>query len=340
MTLIEVLVAVVVVGVLVGLIFPAVLSAREAARRAQCANNLRQIGAAIHSYHDIESLLPIGFTRTYDPRFAGTRPPCTSKLTDKSYLIGVLPYLEQAALYNAINHSVTILGHENRTVQSVVVGTYACPSDFTSGRPRSMVDSQLTELGLLPRQGALAVFTSYIACHGSAPVLAMPTVSTACRVDPRALAQADGPFGGPTPHSLAEVRDVLSHTLFVAERATARQRDLAKEDFGRLGWYFQGNWGDTLLTTFLPANYERPGALERLATASSLHAGGVNALLGDGSVRFIKASIGSWPIDPATGYPAGSSLDSAGFWRDLPKPGIWQALGTRAGGEALDSSTF
>jgi prepilin-type processing-associated H-X9-DG protein len=75
-------------------------------------------------------------------------------------------------------------------------------------------------------------------------------------------------------------------------------------------------------------------------SASSMHPGGMNALMGDSSVRFIKDSIQSWPIDPFTGNPAGASQDARGLWVGVPPQGVWQALSTRSGGEILSREQF
>jgi prepilin-type processing-associated H-X9-DG protein len=76
------------------------------------------------------------------------------------------------------------------------------------------------------------------------------------------------------------------------------------------------------------------------ASASSLHPGGLNALMADGSARFIKDSINTWPYDEMTGEPAGSTFTPDRGWANLPSPGIWQMLATRAGGEVVGSGDW
>jgi prepilin-type N-terminal cleavage/methylation domain-containing protein len=119
-TLIEILVVMFLIGLLIALILPAVQSAREAARKSQCSTQLRQIGIAILNYHDTFGCLPPGRFLTYDPRFAGSNPPCTAPAVDKSFLLYILPAMEQSNLYNAINQNLTIFGLENTTNHSVL----------------------------------------------------------------------------------------------------------------------------------------------------------------------------------------------------------------------------
>lgn len=166
-------------------------------------------------------------------------------------------------------------------------------------------------------------------------------------MDGRPRAQANGVFNDVAPIRLAQVTDGLSHTLFVTEKATAFFRDLDAVDptiFNRQGWYVSGNWGDTLMTTFYPPNMPlkvAPGAGDAHAfAASSLHPGGFNALMGNGAVRFVRETIDSWPFDPISGNPCGASRHPDGWWRDLPRGGVWQALATRNGGEAVSADDF
>ena len=82
------------------------------------------------------------------------------------------------------------------------------------------------------------------------------------------------------------------------------------------------------------------GGVNHAAAASSLHPGGLNAAMGDGSVRFIKETISTWPFDPVSGRPVGATEGPGGHWSNLPSPGVWQHLATRAGGEVTTSDSF
>ncbi len=347
-TLIELLVVIAIISVLIGLLLPAVQAARETARRMQCITNLKQIGLAIHHYAGAFGSLPPGRFLTYDNRYTGANPPCTSTIVDKSLLVFLLPFLERQALYNAINHDLTILGAENTTIHAVAVSIFACPSDPESGRPRELDAGALAPYSPDPPNGRIRmVFTSYSGCFGSFYVNAIPRSTNNCRVPAPLLAQVDGVFNDVAPIGFASISDGLSHTLFVTEKATTTFRALDAVNpaiFPKQGWWTTGNWGDTLMTTFYPINMIQKVGLAvgtpHTFAASSLHPGGVNALMGDGSVRFIKVTIESWRFDPLTGVPLGAKLDPRGWWVNLPAPGIWQALGTRAGGEILSAEAF
>ena len=137
-TLIECLVSISIISLVIALLLPAIQSAREAARRAQCSNNLRQFGLALQAYDDAFGSLPPGRIKSYDARYAGPNPPCTSSIVDKSLGIFALGFMEQTTAYNAINQSLAIVGAENSTIHSVAISIFGCPSDPLSGWPREL----------------------------------------------------------------------------------------------------------------------------------------------------------------------------------------------------------
>ena len=344
-TLIEFLVVLSIIGILMALIVPAVQDARESARRAGCGLNLKQIGLGLQQYEGTFGSLPPGRMMTYDPRFAGTNPPCSSKIVDKSLLVMILPFLEQSALYNAINEDLTILGRENRTAQSVAVAVFACPSDPASGVVRTADSAQMVQYGLAdPGEALTMVATSYSGVAGTSLVKAIPQPSNRCVVAGPLMAQEDGVFHDLSPIRFASIGDGLGQTLFVVEKATTNFRLLDQTVYNRAGCYTLGNFGDTLATTFFPPNMiSRVGLAagkNHTFAASSLHPGGLNALMGDGSVRFVKDTIQTWPFDPLTGIPVGASLTPGGWWQGLPSPGVWQKLSTRAGGEVVSGEAY
>jgi len=346
-TLIEVLVVIAIISILMALLLPAAQAAREAARRMRCSNNLKQIGLALHAYHDAMGSLPPGRSPTYDPRFAGPDQRC-SGFIDKSFLVMLLPDMEQPALYDAVNHDLSIFSRENATVHPVAIRSYACPSD-PEARARDADTTRMVGPGFLsPGERLVMGFTSYSGCFGSFDVYALPHPNNDCSPPHPLTAQANGSLGDVSPIRFASVTDGLSHTIFVSEKATTRFERLDRGSglplFSRYGWTVSGNLGDTLFTTFYPPNMMRKvapvaGPAHAFA-ASSLHPGGVNALMGDGSVRFITDTIASWPYDRLTGAPIGARRADAGWWENVPPAGVWQALGTRAGGEMIDSDVF
>ncbi len=344
-TLIELLVVLAIVALLMALLIPAAQNAREAARRTQCRNNLKQIGLAVHNYADAHDCLPMGRTPIHDPRFAGSNPPCTAVFNDKSFLVAILPHLEQGEIFNSVNHSLSIFAIENTTVHTQAVEVFSCPSDPGSGHAVLLNAGQLAPMSPDPPSGRWRmVQTSYSACFGTFPVRALPAFSPNCTVPAQLIRQCDGTFNDYHPIKLSSITDGLSTTVMASEKAVITFSELdafMPSTSSEHGWWVSGNLGDTLFTTFHPPNAYKKVALgavgARLYSASSLHTGGVNLLMGDGSVRFMSENIDSWAHNPISGDPLGAMRNPGGWWENLPAPGIWQALGTRAGAEMIDS---
>src|SRR4051794_19724055 len=136
-TLVELLVVIAIIGILVALLLPAVQAAREAARRAKCVNNIRQIGIAVQNYHDV---------RKFYPQYHAAIPPAGK--TDNDYTtsagykwagplwsISILPFMEEQALYDSFNKTVTMNNLANQKWIQTIVAGYVCPSNETAGNP-------------------------------------------------------------------------------------------------------------------------------------------------------------------------------------------------------------
>ena len=121
-TLIELLVVIAIIAVLIALLLPAVQAAREAARRAQCVNNLKQIGLALHNYEGSMQTLPPGYVSTFDATGTDLGPGW-------GWAAMILPQFEQPAVFAAVNFSLAVEASANQTARLVIIGSFLCPSD-------------------------------------------------------------------------------------------------------------------------------------------------------------------------------------------------------------------
>src|SRR4051794_14067209 len=141
-TLIELLVVISIIAVLIALLLPAVQAAREAARRSHCVNNLKQIGIALHNYHDVMGVFPPGYVSAQSP---GSNPLTGGNDTGAGWAWGsmILPQIEQDSLFHAINFSLSVSPAANNTVSLMRINAYLCPSD---GTPNSVPVRDATNL--------------------------------------------------------------------------------------------------------------------------------------------------------------------------------------------------
>jgi prepilin-type N-terminal cleavage/methylation domain-containing protein/prepilin-type processing-associated H-X9-DG protein len=299
-TLIELLVVIAVIAVLIALLLPAVQAAREAARRTQCVNNLKQIGLAMHGYHGVQDTFPPAYiTRVVDDAASPETGP------GWGWGVMILADLEQKPLYNAVNFSLQITDPGSMTVRTVTLSVFLCPSDVGAG-PVVVSDASGKIL--------------------SGDLSAGQYVASAGQLEPGEFPDSNnGVFYRNSRNGLRDITDGSSTTLMAGERS----RNVA-----------DATWVGVIATARLCTNPKwivqecepastmvvshtgsaATGAIYVPNSKSSMvddywsfHRGGCNFLFCDGSVRFIKESV---------------------------NPGIFSYLSTRAGGEVVGSDQF
>jgi prepilin-type N-terminal cleavage/methylation domain-containing protein/prepilin-type processing-associated H-X9-DG protein len=344
-TLIELLVVIAIIAVLISLLLPAVQSAREAARRAQCTNNLKQLGIALHNYHSTYDSFPVGFIY---PRPGQAAPGIPVLHYRWSVLAQMSPFLEQTNVYNALNMNwptaagpTAIYGTNpwtpfaaNTTVMAAKVAFFLCPSD--GQQPPSTLPG-----------GVLSGPSNYQFCTGDgSPNSVLPG-------DAGATVPANGAFVLGPAQSVATLVDGSSNTVAASEQligtaaggsstitgdansqvdkrraaAIASTPLNADKCAAPTGWrldkgsgWWDGDYRTTLYNHYLTPNSKSfdcwqtsPPHNPAIKTARSNHPGGVNTLFCDGHVQFVK---------------------------DTVNLGAWRGLATRNGGEVLSADSY
>lgn len=260
-TLVELLVVIAIIGVLVSLLLPAVQHAREAARRASCTNNLKQLGIALHNYHDQLNALPAGYTFRPGYTWGGF-----------GWAAAFLPHMEQTPLFNTINYDLPVWSHQNSTTALARVSTYLCPSDDTS------------DGNYLERDEFHFAMGSYVASFGPGDMdFGNPE-------DRRGL------FSRNSHTRFSEIRDGLSNTLAASERHNGVFQIISSGGhliaettwIGAIREEPDDDHGHTTLfqTGHPPASLEMDDR-----DAASRHDSVTNFLFADGSVKALKQSI-------------------------------------------------
>ncbi len=275
-TLIELLVVIAVIAVLVGLLLPAVQEAREAARRIQCVNNLKQIGLALHNYHSINNVFAIGYVAWPNTNTNVTSPGW-------GWTSALLPALDQQPLYDATNFALPIEVNANLTTRTTGLAVFVCPSDRSTGL------FMMTDVNNQPI--AEACTKSYAGNFGRDINIANEPSS------------GNGIFVCNLAFGARDVTDGMSQTITVGERGSL---------LTLVPWAGAINGGICRITPNSPSQSTRTktAPVEPLARADtnggtstnlffdpddfySPHPAGLNFLLCDGSVLFIKTGISS-----------------------------------------------
>jgi len=308
-TLVELLVVIAIIGILIALLLPAVQAAREAARRSQCTNNLKQLGLALHNYHDAFKIFPAqGFNR----RWAGGTSNDTGYKTDwKNHngFVSMLPYLEQQSIYDQYDFSSCASYCTSHTQSQMSALPMAGVDPMTSGNA-ALVATQIAAFICPSDPGELLLGTggAYGIQDGQSTYRGVKTnydfnstrISTFNYWYQNQTIQTRYMFGENSTTRVASVLDGLSNTVAICETL----HDCANGPcpaWGYRVWVMSGIdlYGETsnpgINVNDIPSTWAwvadktpRPSRLRTWSLSGSMHPGGVNACLGDGSVRFIS----------------------------------------------------
>ena len=272
-TLVELLVVITIIGILIALLLPAVQAAREAARRMSCSNNLKQIGLGLHLHHDTHRCLPDGWTG-YDPS-DGT--PLFNGEPGWGWAARIMPFVEQLNLYDGLMHiDLSVTDPQNQAARETVIRMFRCPSDG---------GENLSELG-----GYTVATSNYVGVFGATEL--HDAVQAAIS---GGQCMGDGAFYHNSRLRFADIRDGLSQTFMVGERAV-KEAPL-EEGSNEVADYYSTWVGLFPDAAHSPARLVGVAASPPNATAdeshnfNSHHSTGTHFLSADGSVRLISEYV-------------------------------------------------
>ncbi len=281
-TLIELLVVIAIIAILIALLLPAVQQAREAARRSQCKNNLKQIGLALHNYHDSHNVFPPGGIN------------CGSGCNQLSLHVFMLPFLDQAPLYNQVNFSTPLYGSFDTILGNARIPVYYCPSSGKLNQNGSTTLLTMHYYGILGPKGVNALTGATYPCTGG----------TQCNIAPATLTAyggfADSGAFGKGKNSRTSMRDFTdgtSTTLLIGEisanRVATGANGMQNADMVGYRVWHRGYANSTdsapCKNVAYPINstgYNGSTNFNDISLSSN-HVGGTHALMADGAVKFL-----------------------------------------------------
>jgi prepilin-type N-terminal cleavage/methylation domain-containing protein/prepilin-type processing-associated H-X9-DG protein len=294
-TLVELLVVIAIIGILVALLLPAVQAARESARRSQCFNNLKQLGLALHNYHDVQKKFPPAGVG-YGWCIVGGSNPGNPRILNQNGLTLLLPQLEQGAVYEKLNFDQafssqntgyccsymgdtagTLQGNPDTNGNGVLMGKpmlmFLCPSD-----------------GGVVMQGAGAAYGATASKDGAKTNYDFIThASLSCRQWAVQNPAARYLFGEESDSRMSSVTDGLSNTFAIGE-TTLNVYNGRTASWGYRGWVMTGIDMSSGINLWYYASATPPvirGRLGSWGRAGSLHPGGANFCMADGSARYV-----------------------------------------------------
>jgi len=329
-TLIELLVVIAIIAILIALLLPAVQQAREAARRTQCRNNLKQIGLALHNYHDAHGIFPPASIYTYPNRGGG------DVASNYTWIAMILPYLDQAPLYNSINFQQPLFNQtasNGEPIYSTLISSMLCPSDtgYGAANPHNIgwsnyAGSEGYDWHQRPGHRLVGMFEILTPIRvrdvqdGTSNTIAVGEVT------------AHGYTGGAIRTSgTGEPRRGNSgvfRSLLMAPHSSSDVNVgplLDPEGNQRGAGSGAGFWWKASPHAFQATYLAAWGPNAQWHGPSSPHTGGAHFLLADGAVRFITENIdtGQWP--DVSAIPLS----------DPRSGGVWMSLNTTNGGEVV-----